>query len=177
MATFEPNNVDAFLSGAIGQPGQRTFFLQVAGDGSLVSLKCEKQHVATLVEALQALLRDLPPVDPTSVPELGGLRSPVLAEWVLGPMGLGYESSSDRIVILMKELIVGPAANNADPDDEDDEVDDINPENATVRFSITRAQARAFIDQGSALVAAGRAACPVCATPVDADGYNCACFN
>lgn len=171
MATFEPNSVDAFLSGAVGRPGARTFFLQVAGDGALVSMKCEKQHVATLVEALSMLLRDLPPVDPAAVPSLGSLRTPVLAEWTVGPMGIGYEVGADRIVILMKELTPQDLRGGGDDDE------DLTPDNATVRFSITRAQALAFIGQGTELVAAGRAPCVVCGSPIDPDGFTCACFN
>lgn len=175
MATFEPGNVDAFLAGAIGRPGARTFFLQVAGDGALMSMKCEKQHVATLVEALSALLRDLPPVDRASVPTLGGLRTPVVAEWSIGPMGLGYEASTDRIIILIGQM---PGANVGDDDaGDDDDDDELTPSNATVRCSITRAQAAAFVEQGTALVSAGRPLCLLCSSPIDPEGFTCACWN
>jgi uncharacterized repeat protein (TIGR03847 family) len=180
MATFEPGHVDAFLAGAIGRPGARTFFLQVAGDGALVSMKCEKQHVATLVEALGALLRDLPPVDRASVPTLGGLRTPVVAEWSIGPMGLGYEASTDRIVILIGQMPGGSERNDRDDDpddDRDDDDDELTPANATVRCSITRAQAAAFIEQGTALVSAGRPLCLLCSSPIDPEGFTCACWN
>jgi uncharacterized repeat protein (TIGR03847 family) len=171
VATFEPDNVEAFVSGAIGQPGSRTFFVQVAGDGALISMKCEKQHVSTLCQALDSMLGDLPPVDPTGVPRLAGLRTPVLAEWVLGPMGVGYEAETDRIIILFRELEIVAT------EEEAEQIEPLTPWNATVKFNITRAQAVAFVEHGLELVKAGRPSCVVCGSPIDSDGFRCVCFN
>jgi uncharacterized repeat protein (TIGR03847 family) len=173
VATFEPDNVEAFVSGAIGQPGSRTFFVQVAGDGALISMKCEKQHVSTLCQALGSMLTDLPPVDPAVVPRLAGLRTPVLAEWVLGPMGVGYEAETDRIVILFREIQVFDSEAEA----EEEMNEPLTPWNATVKFTITRGQAVAFVEHGMELVKAGRPSCVVCGSPIDPDGFRCVCFN
>ncbi len=47
---FDFEDADAFATGAIGQPGDRTFYVQVRGDGRTVSMKSEKQQVAALAE-------------------------------------------------------------------------------------------------------------------------------
>ena len=60
MKSFEFDEVDAFTTGTVGQPGQRVFFLQARAAGAVVSLKCEKQQVAALTEYLGRLLKDLP---------------------------------------------------------------------------------------------------------------------
>ena len=40
------SDVDTFTAGTVGEPGQRTFFLQVVAGADGVSVKCEKQQVA-----------------------------------------------------------------------------------------------------------------------------------
>ena len=39
---------DRFVAGAVGQPGQRTFFLQATKGGQIVSVALEKAQVAIL---------------------------------------------------------------------------------------------------------------------------------
>jgi len=43
---FEFDGATAFTVGAIGEPGQRVFLIQVRADSRRVTLKCEKQQVA-----------------------------------------------------------------------------------------------------------------------------------
>ena len=57
---YEFEDVDAFTTGAVGSPGQRTFYVQIRGDGRRVTLKCEKQQVDALSQYLHRLLNDLP---------------------------------------------------------------------------------------------------------------------
>ena len=57
---YDFENADAFATGAIGQPGDRTFYVQIRADGRTVSVKCEKQQVAALAEYLRTMLADMP---------------------------------------------------------------------------------------------------------------------
>jgi uncharacterized repeat protein (TIGR03847 family) len=153
-ASFELTQVDTFTPSAVGIPGARTFFLQVVAGETELSFKCEKQHVEALSGALSALLGDLPPVveDAAVKPvEVGA------AQWVVGSIALGYEAPDDRIVVILEEQS--------------------QEDGARARFTLTRAQARAFVDYGSELVSAGRPSCMVCSSPIDTLGYTCPCFN
>ena len=47
---------DRFVAGTVGQPGQRTFFLQARQANRLVSVVCEKQQVEVLADHDDALL-------------------------------------------------------------------------------------------------------------------------
>ncbi len=47
---FEFDEVDAFTTGTIGRPGQRTFFLQARGGGRRGSIKCEKPQAAAVAQ-------------------------------------------------------------------------------------------------------------------------------
>ena len=59
---FEFDSTDAFTTGALGEPGQRTFVLQVRAEGQRITIKCEKEQVAALSEYLRKLLADAPDV-------------------------------------------------------------------------------------------------------------------
>ena len=45
---------DRFVAGTVGEPGNRTFFLQARSGARLVSVALEKQQVAALVQAIVA---------------------------------------------------------------------------------------------------------------------------
>ena len=65
--SFRFDHPDFFVAGAIGEPGRRVFYLQAAQDAEIVSLRCEKQHVASLAQHLDELLSDLPPSVPDPI--------------------------------------------------------------------------------------------------------------
>ena len=53
---FSFDSPDRFICGAVGQPGQRTFYLQAAKGNRVVSVALEKAQVAVLAERLATLL-------------------------------------------------------------------------------------------------------------------------
>ena len=172
---FDFEDADAFATGATGQPGDRTFYVQVRGDGRTVSIKCEKQQVAALAEYLRGMLADMPDsgtsVDSTSA----SLVNPVEQDFVLGSVGLGVDRPNMRMVVQLEEMVL------VDEDDEDifdlldeDEEDD---DSTVVRVMLTPAQARAFCDTADLFINAGRAICKWCSSPVDRAGHACPKFN
>lgn len=162
----EFEDVDAFTVGAVGRPGDRTFFLQARRGPSRVTIKCEKQQAAGIAEHLRRILSDLP--DPTErpVPAAMQLTDPADPVFVLGPVGLGYDRSSDRVVLQLEEM-----------PDLDEEGAPIEGTTGTVRVFITRHQAHAFCQHADSVVAAGRPTCIWCSRPVDPDGHPCARMN
>ena len=90
---------------------------------------------------------------------LRALVEPVVAEWVVGTLGVAYDTEADRIVLQADELV--------DQDDEDEE------DAGLARFHLTRAQVVAFCEHADSLVAAGRPPCPICGQPMDPDGHVC----
>lgn len=158
--SFELPEAEWATLGAVGQPGQRTFYIQVRQDTQLLTLKLEKQQVAAIAQFLGEILADLPAAEE---PAAGGegLVEPVLAEWAVGTLQLAYDSSSDRIVILAEEIGT----------DEDDEEDD--PDRGVARIGITRAAAATIIRVGADLVTSGRPTCALCGRPMDPEGHSC----
>ena len=93
---FEFDTTDAFTTGALGEPGQRTFVLQVRADGQRITIKCEKDQVAAMSEYLRKLLADAPDVSQRPIKDAMQLSMPVEPEFVLGTVGLAYDAISDR---------------------------------------------------------------------------------
>ena len=95
---------DRFVAGTVGQPGNRTFYLQAVHDARVVSVILEKQQVAVLAERIGALLLEInrrfgTPIPPETaeVEDLSPLVMPVDAEFRVGTMGLGWDSeAADR---------------------------------------------------------------------------------
>ena len=159
MSTFDLREPDRFTAGAVGEPGARVFFLQAVEGTQVVSLRLEKQQVGALGQYLQGVLDDLPVVPVTERPSDMDLVEPVVAEWVVGTLGVAYDTEADRIVLQADELV--------DQDDEDEE------DAGLARFHLTRAQVVAFCEHADSLVAAGRPPCPICGQPMDPDGHVC----
>jgi uncharacterized repeat protein (TIGR03847 family) len=155
---------DHFTTGAVGVPGQRVFYLQARERRALVTLKCEKEQVNALGEYLAGLLDKLPKgaVEGERVQQ-GALVEPVDPAWAVASIGVGYDESSGRIVVVANEQVEEEEEENAPP----------AAEPATARFAITKAQATAFVERTRALMKAGRATCSMCGEPKDPAGHVC----
>jgi uncharacterized repeat protein (TIGR03847 family) len=169
-SSFDLPSVDRITVGTVGEPGNRTFFLQAREDSLVVSLKVEKGQVAALAERLGDLLHENPASSPIPEPAELDLEEPTLAEFVVGSLGLSFSTDDDRVVIVCEELVLVEPDEEYEDDDEDDED---APQGAVARFGLTRGQAAALAMRGATLVATGRAACPLCGYPLDPRGHVC----
>ncbi|MEA2933330.1 MAG: hypothetical protein QOI56_2115 [Actinomycetota bacterium] len=156
-SSFDLGPVDRLTVGTVGVPGHRVFYLQAAAGAQVVSLRLEKTQVAALVAYLTALLSDLPAPGP--LPDQMDLVEPVVAEWVVGALGVTYDETADRILVLAEELV------------EEDE------EGASTRVLATREQVAALAAHGAQVVAAGRPPCQLCGQPLDPEGHVCVRLN
>jgi uncharacterized repeat protein (TIGR03847 family) len=157
-ASFELPDVDRFTATALGPPGSRVFYLQGVAGGQVVTLRLEKAQVAALAGYLAELLADLPtPSSDEVAAELEPVE-PLVAEWVVGQLGVAFDESRDRMVIRADEVV---------PDDE------ATGGEGSARFALTRSQVAAFVVHAASLVAAGRPPCPLCRRPLDPEGHVC----
>ena len=166
---YDFDEVDAFTVGAVGQPGSRVFFLQARRGTVRVTVKCEKQQASAIADYLRRVLNDLP--DPTDkpVPSAMELTTPVDAVFVLGPVGLGYDRTTDRVLVQLEEVV--------DVDEEGEPIEDEDDDRGHLRVFLTRAQAAAFCERTDAVVSAGRPACRWCTQPMNPDGHVCPRMN
>ena len=161
--SFQLDGPEHFTAGAVGQPGQRVFYLQARQRHALVTLKCEKEQVAALGEYLAGLLAKLPGGAGVAKAEPGALLEPMEAAWGVGSIGVGYDEQRDRVLVVTNERV----------ETDEEEGTTAAPEPASARFAITRAQAAAFIERARALMRAGRPNCPMCGEPKDPAGHVC----
>ncbi|MFI7540618.1 DUF3090 domain-containing protein [Actinoplanes sp. NPDC049599] len=188
---FEPP--ERFVAGTVGEPGDRTFFLQARGGGRVVSVALEKVQVSLLAEKLEELLTeasrrfgvDLPEAPVLAINDNEPLDTPVDEEFRVGTLGLAFDVDTTTVVIEAIEAGEGDAEvelgedddeDDDDPiaDDEDDEPDD---DLDRLRVRLTPEATRAFIDRARRVVAAGRPPCPLCGQPLDPAGHLCPRHN
>jgi uncharacterized repeat protein (TIGR03847 family) len=171
-AFYEFEHVDAFTTGTTGRPGERTFYLQARVGKQRVAVKCEKQQVAAIVQYLRQVLVDLPPPEDRPVPGALELATPLDETFVLGPIGLGYDRSHDRIVVQLEEMVAADRFEEEPDEDLEAELD-----RGQIRVYVSRSQAAAFCDHADQIVAAGRPNCQWCSSPIDPDGHPCPRMN
>ncbi|MGI9032135.1 MAG: DUF3090 domain-containing protein [Acidimicrobiales bacterium] len=155
--SFEMPEVDALTTGTVGPPGARVFYLQARRHDQVVTLRLEKTQVAALVAYLATMLEDLPTA--RELPTDLELAEPVVAEWVVGSLGVSYDEDADRVVVVAEEMV-----------EEGDEA-------ARVRITATREQIAALARRGAEVVEAGRPLCLLCHQPLDPEGHMCIRLN
>ncbi|AZG44396.1 DUF3090 domain-containing protein [Gordonia insulae] len=168
---------DRFVAGTVGQPGDRTFYLQAVHETRIVSVLLEKQQVAILADRIGALLEEIhrrfgTPIPPESdrVGDLSPLVMPVDAEFRVGTMGLGWDAESEAVVVELLAITEGEFDESVVLDDTDEGPD-------AVRVFLTTEAAREFAARSSRVISAGRPPCPLCHEPLDPDGHLCVRTN
>jgi uncharacterized repeat protein (TIGR03847 family) len=171
---IELDPVDRIATGAVGEPGERTFFLQGKKGDHLVTLLVEKGQVQQLAAAVVEILARIG-ADPSAEPDTTtmDLESPLEPEWRAGRLAIGYEEDRDLLVLEVEELVPEEEEENAT----ETVVEEKEPEPGMVRFWATKDQMLALARQGAAVCAAGRPTCQFCGNPIDADGHMCPAMN
>jgi uncharacterized repeat protein (TIGR03847 family) len=174
---YEYDPPDRFVAGTVGEPGQRTFFLQASGGGRLTSVALEKQQVTVLAERVDALLDEVlrrtggetsvPAIPPAAAEDTAPLSTPIEEEFRVGTMALAWDGDDERMVIEAQ------AVSDEEPDDETSLIDSTEDGPPLLRVRLTGTAARAFAKRSLALVAAGRPPCPFCGNPLDPAGHVC----
>src|ERR1700712_587902 len=81
-----------FVAGTVGEPGDRTFFLQATDGTRVISVALEKQQVEVLADRLEQLLNEVVTRTGTAVPvadsDTAALELPIDEEFRVSAMGL-----------------------------------------------------------------------------------------
>ncbi len=160
--TFEFSNVDRFICGTVGEPGEREFYLQVRAGNRLLSATLEKSQAATLAQRLEILLRQIVKEDISTLIERSDrddapLEQPIEADFTVGAISIAFVESSRKVFLelfAIKEI-------------------ELEEDQAEITMYLTLGQAKAFVTRTLAVVNAGRLPCPFCAIPIDPRGHLC----
>ena len=169
---MELGPVDRITAGAVGEPGDRTFYLQARAGQRLVTLLVEKQQVELLAASIVDILERVgEETEEGPAEEELELEEPLEPEWRVGKLSIGYDEDRDLFLLELEELL---------PDEEAEEevLSEIEePEPATIRLYATREQMLALSRHGIAVAARGRPACRFCGNPIDPEGHTCPAMN
>jgi len=164
---------DRFIAGTVGQPGERTFFLQVREGARLISVSLEKAQVQALAERLALILKELRQsnpslkIDPLPLDDRP-LDTPIEEEFRVGIIGLAVDSQSLQIQVDLQAVTENLSLNT-----EFLEPDDLALDQDILRIRISPSLASAFTKRARSVVDAGRQPCPFCAGPIDTRGHLC----
>ncbi len=162
---YDLNPVQHIIADAMGEPGQRTFFLQARAGSQLVSIVLEKQDVGGLAVSVLQLLEELEKMHP-ELPTITRSKKTVQVEhpmeplFRVGQLSIGYDEEEDMIWLIAKASVL-----NEDPNQ------DGVP---SVRFVGSREQMRAMSEHALEIISQGRPVCPLCGRPIDRNGHFCA---
>jgi uncharacterized repeat protein (TIGR03847 family) len=167
---FDP--VERFVVGTVGQPGERTFFIQAREKNRMVSVSLEKAQVAALADRILQIIREVRNSEPLAVferiaPDDQPLESPIDEEFRVGVIGIAYVSDRRLIEIDMQAI-----AESAFESDELLEIDTEGDQDI-LRVLINLGYAENFAKRANAVVGAGRVPCPFCGGPIDPGGHLC----
>lgn len=191
--TFLFDPPDRFVAGALGRPGQRTFFLQATKGSAVLSVAVEKVQVALLATRIGELIETLErhATEAQATPRIGsrsarrsrgltervglaepiGLTEPVVEAFRVGSMTITYDDERHDLTLEAREL----------GDDDDDEpqggdqgsLGDLGGAGHVMRVRLGLGEARSFAEDAMVVLAAGRPPCPICGEPLDPQGHIC----
>ena len=158
-----------FIVSAIGEPGQRQFFIQVKSADWLNSVTLEKNQVIALTERFEDLIRELRRGKLASTEDLSAtveidnesMELPLDEDFKVGIISITWENG---LVVV-----------NIQATSQDDELvlDDIDYGPDLLIASLRISQVKGFCERATALVNAGRPTCPFCGLPIDPLGHLC----
>jgi len=147
---------------AIGQPGERVFYLQGRNDSQEITLLVEKFQVQTLALAIENLMSelrekmpDLVDASPEYLENEMILEPPLDPLFRVGELSLGYDPGQDLMILIAKEVPV-----NLTEEEEDEE------SLSEIRFWCTRSQLWAMARWGIELASRGRPVWPSTGEPI-----------
>lgn len=189
--------VDALGAGAVGEPGQRAFYIQARSEEAQLTVLLEKEQVALLAaEAIAFLdrIQEQYPEEPVTLPAaVAALREPTVPLFRARLIGLGFDPERELVLIELRER-----ADDEDDGEEDGDLDELRElvddedaraledalravgaeeEGYVARIYATRSQVRAMAAHSASVVSAGRPPCDLCGQPLDPAGHRCPRWN
>lgn len=142
----------AFVAGAIGEPGERTFLLQFSTDSGTETYLLEKGQVAALGEQSIELLSQIGFAGAGDADLVPDLAMPEEIVWRVGEIQLGYVEATGLITMVLGS---------------------IDAPEEKVTYAMTPAILDAAMTRALEVVEAGRPTCPRCGLAMAPDGHHC----
>ena len=169
---YEYNPVERFVCGTVGEPGDRSFFIQARAGTRMTSVGLEKIQAAALGERVGAMLKEIKRANPMiayekSEPDSDPLEQPIFEEFRVGVIGLSFITDTEMVLVELQCVTEAQSEEEELAADEEEGAPDL------LRVSLSLAQADAFARRTAMDVSAGRLPCPFCGIPIDINGHLC----
>ena len=156
---------EKFLSGTVGMPGERTFYLQVVHGRQHVSVSLEKSQLAILAERIVALLKEIKFGKAEDFTRRGHsippLETPFTEDFRIAALSLTWNPQQRELMI------------EAQGGEESEIVESESAGPPLLRVTISVEMALRFAVDSFALIGAGRPPCPFCGAPRDPNSHLC----
>jgi uncharacterized repeat protein (TIGR03847 family) len=158
----ELDPVDRITTDAVGEPGDRTFYLQARKGTDLLTVVVEKQQVQLLSSSiLEILSRSGLETGQGPPEEEMDLDQPVDPLWRAGRLSIGYLEDRELMLLEIEELV---------PEDEERDAD-------RLRLWASPEQMLSLSRHGALVCARGRPTCQFCGNPLEPEGHVCPAMN
>lgn len=166
---YNLEEVDRFILGTVGQPGEREFYIQARKAGQVFSFALEKSQAQALTERFSDILKEARAAQGALVRDSEPLDHPIDSEFRLGVMAITWQYDSQMIKF---------EAQGISPDDSEEVFEEIASDDLfnappIVRISLTPTQVRTFVMRSGVVIKAGRQPCMFCGGPINVDGHIC----
>lgn len=171
--TYDYEDVERFVAGTVGQPGERSFYIQARSKSKITTVLLEKSQIAALAERTKIMLREIKRSDPTirisQIPtDDGPLEQPIFEEFRVGVIAMAWDAQTEKIVYELRET------QSAESDDDEEILfseEDLSGD--LLRVHVSPSYAAGFSKRAEMVVNAGRIPCPFCGIPIDPSGHLC----
>lgn len=176
---------DRFATGTVGEPGDRTFFLQAVQGPQVTSVMLEKEQVAVLADRVLVVIneverRGLAAIDagPAGAIDERPLQQPLHEEFRVGTLVIAWDEDVDRLIIEARSMTFDAGAGESAVRDEADLEEDDIPDDAPIgpdvlRVRLTPFMAQQFAHRANSVVAGGGPVCPFCGGTLESTGHFC----
>tara|TARA_Y100001970_G_scaffold159700_1_gene195376 strand:+ start:17956 stop:18471 length:516 start_codon:yes stop_codon:yes gene_type:complete len=154
-ASHEFVSISHFIPETFGEPGQRTFRINVVSESSDAKLWLEKQQLAELcitIMQTDEYTKNKDLKGPSNIPENIKQSQLTYLDFKVFKLAFGYNDQSGLFIVEAYEL---------------------DNESPTVRIWIPRKTAIEFANKGLEIVSAGRPLCDLCENPMNPEGHAC----
>ncbi len=176
---------ERFATGTVGEPGDRTYFLQAVQGRQVATVQLEEEQVAVLADRVLAVIdeverRGLTAIDAGPAGEIDErpLEQPLHEEFRVGTMIIAWDEDVDRLVVEARSMTFDAGAGDVALRDDDEVDEDDIPDDAPIgpdvlRVHLTPYMAQQFARRANSVVAGGVPTCPYCGAVLEPPGHFC----
>ncbi len=164
---------DRFVSGAVGAPEGRVFFVQTRQGSRMTNVVCERQQIRVLAEHISRVLAELEQMDRIFSEAETGRPRPLDVEPLDVPLDEDFRAGTMIITWLpetasLKIELFAPGVYRKMT-----EPDTLGDDDKVLQVVITLDQARDFIARTGRLLGTHNPSCPFCGQPIWPTGHFC----